>query len=153
MAARRRGRMAARGAGAATGGTAMKKRGHETMKLKGRNALPVARHRGPTAADLQKQLDQRTRELAEALEQQATTSEILGIVARSPTNVQSVLDGICQSAARLCDAYDSAIWVPGRGSARARRPSRADHCPRVSPAGAWDSRGPIGSREADLPYC
>src|SRR5262245_21366222 len=112
MAARRRDRMAARGAGAATGGTAMKKRGHETMKLKGRNALPVARHRGPTAADLQKQLDQRTGELAEALEQQAATCEILGIVARSPTNVQSVLDGICQSAARLCDAYDSAIWVP-----------------------------------------
>jgi hypothetical protein len=44
----------------------MKKRGHETTKLKGRNAPPVARHRGPTAADLQKRLDQRTRELAEA---------------------------------------------------------------------------------------
>ena len=30
----------------------MKKRGRETTKLKGRNALPVSRHRGPTAADL-----------------------------------------------------------------------------------------------------
>ena len=57
--------MAARGAREATGGAAMKKRGRETTKLKGRNALPVARHRGPTAADLQKQLDQRTRELAD----------------------------------------------------------------------------------------
>src|SRR6516165_4978083 len=63
-------------------------------------------------ADLQKQLDQRTCELAEALEQQTATSEILGIVARSPTDIQSVLDAICQSAARLCQAYDSAIWRP-----------------------------------------
>jgi hypothetical protein len=75
--------VAARGAREATGGAAMKNRGRETTKLKGRNALPVARHRGPTAADLQKQLDQRTRELAdaqkhlaEALEQQTATSEV-----------------------------------------------------------------------------
>ena len=52
------------------------------------NAPMAARRRSPSAADLQKQLDQRTRERDEALEQQATTSEILGIVARSPTNVQ-----------------------------------------------------------------
>ena len=63
-------------------------------------------------ADLQKQLDQRTCELAEALEQQTATSEILGILARSPTDVQSVLDAVCQSAARLCEAYDSTIWRP-----------------------------------------
>src|SRR3974390_2566990 len=70
-------------------------------------------------ADLQKQLDQRTCELAEAqkhlaeaLEQQTATSEILGIVARSPTDVQSVLGAVCQSAARLCEAYDAAIWRP-----------------------------------------
>ena len=70
-------------------------------------------------ADLQKQLDQRTRELAEsqkhlseALEQQTATNEILGIVARSPADVQSVLGAVCQSAARLCEAYDAAIWRP-----------------------------------------
>jgi GAF domain-containing protein len=78
----------------------------------------LRRHRSP-AADLQKQLDGRTRELAEtqkhlaeALEQQTATSEILGIVARSPTDVQSVLGAVCQSAARLCEAYDAAIWRP-----------------------------------------
>ena len=70
-------------------------------------------------ADLQKQLDQRTCELAEAqkqlaevLEQQTATSEILGTVAHSSANIQSVLDAVCQSAARLCQAYDSAIWRP-----------------------------------------
>jgi GAF domain-containing protein len=78
----------------------------------------LRRHRSP-AADLQKQLDGRTRELAEtqkqlaeALEQQTATSEILGTVAHSSADVQSVLDAICQSAARLCQAYDSEIWRP-----------------------------------------
>jgi signal transduction histidine kinase len=65
------------------------------------------------------QLDQRTRELAEAqkhlaeaLEQQTATSEILGTVAHSSADIQSVLDAVCQSAARLCQAYDSSIWRP-----------------------------------------
>jgi GAF domain-containing protein len=69
--------------------------------------------------ELKKQLEERTRELAEArghlteaLEQQNVTSEILGAVARSSTDVQIVLDTVCQSAARLCEAYDASIWCP-----------------------------------------
>src|SRR4029077_1107729 len=53
-----------------------------------------------------------TRELHEAREQQRSTSEILGVVARSRTDVQSVLDTVCQSAAQLCEANDAAIWRP-----------------------------------------
>jgi signal transduction histidine kinase/putative methionine-R-sulfoxide reductase with GAF domain len=71
------------------------------------------------ARDLENTLDVRSRELgearehlAEALEQQTATSEILGTVAHSSADVQSVLDAICQSAARLCQAYDSEIWRP-----------------------------------------
>jgi two-component system, NtrC family, sensor kinase len=97
----------------------MKTRRRKTPKLKRRGEATAARRRRSSAADLQKQLDQRTRELAEgqkhlaeALEQQTATSEILGIVARSPTDVQSVLGAVCQSAARLCEAYDAAIWRP-----------------------------------------
>src|SRR5215831_5680273 len=71
--------------------------------------LDEARHHADKA---RRQLAEAQRQVREALEQQNATSEILGAVARSSTNVQNVLDTMCQSAARLCDAYDSAIWRP-----------------------------------------
>ena len=49
------------------------------------------------------------RALAEALEQQAATSEILRIIARSPSDVQPVFDTIAAAALKLCNAGSAVV--------------------------------------------
>ena len=56
-----------------------------------------------------KELQDRNRQITEALEQQTATSEILRVIASSPTNIQPVLDVVAENAARLCDSNDAQL--------------------------------------------
>jgi signal transduction histidine kinase len=60
-------------------------------------------------ADLERKVEVRTVELTESLSQQTATSEILGVIASSPTDVQPVLNVIAERAAHLCEAEDALI--------------------------------------------
>jgi hypothetical protein len=99
-------------------GKANKKRRGKTPSPKPKTVSVVARHRVASDADLKEQLDQRTCELAEArrllaeaFEQQTATSEILGVISGSPTDVQPTLDAIVKTAVSLCDSYDAVILL------------------------------------------
>src|SRR5262245_25815715 len=60
-------------------------------------------------ARVRQQLADSRRELREALDRQAATSDILHVISRSPTDVQPVFEAIAESAARLCGASDVVI--------------------------------------------
>jgi signal transduction histidine kinase len=95
----------------------MKTRRRKTTKLKRRTGSAAVRRRASSAANLQEQLDQRTRELAEAqkhladaLAQQTATSEVLQVISTATDELEPVFKAVLKNAAHICGAQFGVLF-------------------------------------------
>src|SRR5437016_14464040 len=78
-----------------------------SWKTKAKPRHPVVKKSQPKQTQ---NIESLGRERDESFEREAATSEILRMIARSPGDLQVILDTIAERAAKLCDAADAVVW-------------------------------------------
>src|SRR5262245_25081472 len=88
-----------------------------------------------TVAVLTHELSEARRQLAEALEQQTATSELLKVISSSPGELEPVFKAMLENATKLCGASYGTMWLKeGEGF---RAAARHGTLPVVSTEGGW----------------
>ena len=126
-------------------GDAMKRRskaGGKSSRARSRKALtPKLRDASKTAsssAPIQHaEVARLTRELNEALEQQAATSEVLGVISAFSSELQRVFQAMLENATRLCDAKFGMVFaLTATRSCSQRKSVRRLHLPNTASGAA-----------------
>jgi hypothetical protein len=127
----------------------LQRRGASEQPVKGRPKVRKVPTAQVSTADLQEQLDRRTRERDEALARETATSQVLQVISSSPGRIEPVFEAMLENALRICEAKFGTLYLCDGGALRpvadtqrappAYREARKDK-PRLPPV----PDGPVG---------